>query len=115
MEFLHINAIIMRHLRLWIRAKNMFVAILYWPLFDICVWGFLGLWMQHQYNDSTSAAILLLNTMLFQLVRRSAGGIFLAFVEEILTRNIAAFFALPVRLSEWIVGVLLFMGMQLIA
>ncbi len=112
MEAAHIGAIIMRHARLWLRDKNLFMISLYWPVFEIVTWGFLGLWMQNTMGAFGN--VLILNIILWQLFCRSSLGTFVAFIEEIMSNNLSTLFSMPLRLSEWICGVILFVIVQMI-
>ena len=44
-----ITAIVLRHTRLYWRDLNLFLGILYWPILDILIWGFLGSWIQTSF------------------------------------------------------------------
>jgi ABC-2 type transport system permease protein len=111
MELTRVGAITLRHARLWFRDKNLFMTTLYWPLFDIVIWGFLGIWMQRTMGNF--GTVLLLNIVLWQLFCRSSVGIFWTFVEEIMSNNLSNLFSLPLRLSEWIFGVTAFVILQM--
>lgn len=110
MELAHVGAIVLRHTRLWLRDKNIFMVTLYWPMFEIVMWGFLGLWMQRSMG--TFGTVLLLNIVLWQLVCRSGMSVFWSFIEEVMSNNLSSLFSTPLRLSEWSLGAVIFSTMQ---
>ncbi len=112
MELSHIGAIVVRHIRVWYRDKNLFMIMIYWPLFEVVIWGFLGLWMQRTMGNFGN--VLILNIVLWQLFCRSSLGLFGTFLEEIMANNLSNLFSMPLRLSEWIVGAISFVILQMI-
>jgi ABC-2 type transport system permease protein len=103
-------AVALRHIRLWRHNPNALLSAFYWPLLDILIWGFLGTWIQ-QYeitalHNYTLAALL--GILLWQVVGRGSTLMVISFAEEIWTQNVVTLFSLPLRLVEWMGGVLLF-------
>jgi ABC-2 type transport system permease protein len=103
-------AVVLRHTRLYRRDPNLLLAVFYWPLLDIFIWGFLGSWVQRsagpQFHNYEAAALL--GVLLWQIVGRGANMIAFAFQEELWSNNLLNLFSLPLRLVEWISGILLF-------
>lgn len=109
MEFQHSWAITLRHIRLWLRDSNLILVSLYWPILDVLIWGFMGKWMQTDQTGSNDyKTLLLVSILLWQTSCRGAIVTVQAFLEEIWAFNLINLFALPLRLIEWIGGVLLF-------
>jgi ABC-2 type transport system permease protein len=109
MEFTHCWAIVLRHARLWMRDVNLILVTLYWPLLDVLIWGFIGAWMQRSQNTNADyTAICLFAILLWQTTARSSIVVASSFIEEIMASNLVNLFSLPLRISEWISGVILF-------
>lgn len=109
MEFQHCWAVVLRHARLWMRDTNLILVTLYWPLLDVLIWGFIGAWMQRSQNTSADyTAICLFAILLWQTTARSSIIVASTFIEEIMASNLVNLFSLPLRISEWISGVILF-------
>jgi len=102
-------AIVLRHIRLYRHDINWMLSILYWPILDILTWGFLGAWIQ-QSSDIAELqnykAIALLGILLWQVIGRGGNIIAIAFAEELWQNNIINLFSLPLRITEWICGVI---------
>jgi ABC-2 type transport system permease protein len=103
-------AVLLRHMCLWKRDLNYMLMALYWPLLDVITWGFLGLWI-----EKTNAAefhnykiIALLGVLLWQVIGRGCNYLCFTFNEELWSYNITNLFSLPLRITEWILGVILF-------
>lgn len=109
-SFAPIWAIVLRHLRLWRKDLNCILMTVYWPLLDILIWGFLGSWVQQTQRGSVHnyELLALLGVLLWQLVGRGSNNILLAFNEELWSNNIVNLCSLPLRLSEWILGIIIF-------
>lgn len=106
-----IFAITLRHLRLLRRDMNLALSTFYWPLLDVLIWGFLGLYIQ---NMQTSPAlqnytvIALLGILLWQTTGRSAIVLAVSFVEELWSYNLINLVSLPLSLIEWLLGIVLY-------
>lgn len=109
-EFQHAWAITLRHIRQVMHDVNAQIAILFWPLLNIVIWGYLGLWMQHNNNPLLQTA-LLSSIFLWELFARGSIMISLSLLEELWSNNITSLFATPLRLSEWILGTIIFSGL----
>lgn len=108
MEFQSIWGLVLRHARLWKHDINLILITLYWPLLDVLIWGFLGSWMQRWQGIPNFAAITLLGIMLSQVSFRGPNIIIMGFLEEIWSNNVINLFSLPIRLSEWIIAIIIF-------
>jgi ABC-2 type transport system permease protein len=103
-------ALVLRHARLYRRDANLLLAIFYWPLLDIIIWGFLGSWIAQvqagQLQNYTTVALL--GVLLWQVIGRGCNILCFVFNEELWAQNVVNLFSLPLRLSEWICGAILF-------
>jgi ABC-2 type transport system permease protein len=110
-------ALALRHIYVWKRDVNLILMALYWPLLDIFLWGSLGLWVQQAHtSDSTDyKVVMLLGLLLWQVIGRGCNIMVNAFIEEIWAQNVINLFSLPLQLTEWICGVVLFFTIMMSA
>lgn len=102
-------AIVLRHMRLWRRDINALLFNLYWPILDILIWGFVGSWVQqsHIAQFHNYEAIALLGVLLWQIIGRGCNIILNAFTEELWSNNVLNLFSSPMRIVEWMAGVIM--------
>lgn len=87
--------------------------LFYWPFFDILLWGLTSLWIQ-QYTPGKHIPLLLLTGLVFwQIAWRGSIDIAISLLQEFWHRNLMNLFSTPLKLSEWIAGVLLLSVMKL--
>jgi len=102
--------VVLRHARMWKRDPNPILFGLFWPLLDVVIWGFLGAWIQQsqvtQFQNYELTALL--GILLWQVIGRGCNIIGLTLADELWSNNILNMFSLPLRMAEWIVGVLVF-------
>lgn len=107
-------AVVLRHAYMWRRDPNYILGGFYWPFLDILMWGFLGTWLQN--NSATPIAhyetVALLGILLWQVIGRGCNIIAIALCEELWGRNMVNLFSLPLRLTEWMLGIILFNGIM---
>ncbi len=103
-----IKAIILRYMRLWRRDLNSLLFAFYWPILDVLVWGFMGAWIQSTQTDGfhNYQAVALLGILLWQTAARGANVIGICFMEELWSSNIVNLFSMPLRIHEWIMGII---------
>jgi ABC-2 type transport system permease protein len=108
-------AIALRHIRMWRRDPNFLLGAFYWPLLDILIWGFLGSWIQQsqatQFHNYEMIALLCV--LLWQCVGRASNALITCFNEELWSHNIVNLFSLPLRITDWIIGAIIFTGIIL--
>ena len=108
-------AVVLRHVRLWKKDLNLILSGFYWPLLDIFIWGFLGSWIQQtsasQFQNYESVALL--GILLWQIVGRGSNIMAFAFCEELWSNNIVNLFSLPLRLTEWMCGIVIFYAIMM--
>lgn len=109
-------AIVLRHVRLYCRDINLFFMSVYWPLLDMLTWGFLGSWIQQSGSSEFKnyEAIALLGILLWQIIGRGANVMGFAFTEELWAYNIVNLFSLPLRIADWIVGIIIFYVLMIV-
>lgn len=108
-------ALVLRHARMYRRDTNILLGVLYWPLLDIITWGFLGSWIQqsHMTQFQNYKVVALLGILLWQIVGRGCNIMMFTLTEELWSNNVVTLFSLPLRMTEWICGSLLFSAIMM--
>jgi hypothetical protein len=103
-------AITLRYLRLYRRDPNILLRFFYWPLLEIFMWSFLGTSIENltSLKSNNFALTMGLSLVLWQIVARGATMIVFTFSEELHSYNLINLFSLPLKLAEWIMGVIWF-------
>ena len=104
--------IVLRHMRLIRREPNFLLYIFYWPLLDIIIWGFLGTWIakSNMTQFQNYETVTLMGLLLWQVVGRGCNGLVSGLSEELWSNNIVNLFSLPLKLRDWIMGLILLMS-----
>lgn len=105
MKWYRIWAMVVRHLTQLPTDFNKLSSIIYWPLIDIVLFGFVGIWMSKGKADTSYAAVLVSGIVIWQIVNRSSLSVSLNLLEELWSRNITNLFATPLSIGEWIMSV----------
>ena len=83
------------------------VELMYWPLIQMVLWGFITI---HLAGNSTwvaqAAGVLLSGVLLWDVLFRGQLGYALAFLEEMYSRNLGQLFVSPLTPSELIVSMM---------
>ena len=103
-----IGAVVLRIFYLYRGSPQRIFPIFVWVAVDILLWGFLT-----RYLNSVSRAevnfvpALLGAVLLWDFLTRVMQGVTMAFFEDVWTRNFLNFFATPLRISEYLTGLIL--------
>ena len=102
-----------RHLALYRRSWPRLIELMYWPILQMVVWGFVTAYLAGVQNNVASAAagVLLGGVLLWEVALRSQMGFSISFLEEIWSRNLGHLFVSPIRPHEMVAAL---MGMSLI-
>src|SRR3990167_4937390 len=83
--------------------------LFFWPALDIFLWGMTSVWIQHTEQEFPKLAIAILTGLVFwQIVWRSNYEIAVNMLQEFWNRNLVNLFSTPLKLSEWIVAMMLY-------
>ncbi|PHK96027.1 ABC transporter [Pseudoroseomonas rhizosphaerae] len=98
--------LVYRHLALYRRSWPRLLELMYWPVLQMLVWGFVTAYLAGvQQNTATVAAgVLLGGVLLWEVALRSQMGFALSFLEEIWSRNLGHIFVSPLRPGELVAG-----------
>lgn len=81
--------------------------LFYWPLVDILIWGLTSFWIKNQSHIETLPLILMTALIFWQITWRGSIDISVSLLQEFWHRNLVNLFSTPLKVSEWIAGMLL--------
>lgn len=105
-SFNTIFALVSRYLYLYTRNWVRFIELLFWPITDLLVWGFLTTYLLRQSNpDLPGMVTFLIGAMIFwDVLFRAQQGVAISFLEDVWTRNLLNIFVAPVRVHEYLMA-----------
>jgi ABC-2 type transport system permease protein len=105
--------LIYRHLALYRRSWPRVLELMYWPVLQMLVWGFVTSYLAGAPSNAATigAGALLGGVLLWEVALRSQMGFSLSFLEEIWSRNLGHVFVSPLRPRELVAAL---MGMSVI-
>lgn len=97
-------ALVLRYVFLYTRNPVRLVELVFWPLVDLLVWGFLTTYLQGQGQGEfpTTITFLIGGMILWDVLYRSQQGVAISFLEDVWTRNLLNVFVAPVRTVEYV-------------
>jgi len=106
----------LRYFYLHRRSLPRALEIIFWPVMELLVWGFLTVYLQRNVVPSLAQFLIyLIGAMIFwDILYRSQQGVSLSVMEELWTRNIINLLISPLRMWEWIAATFIY-GMVKIA
>ncbi|MFC1673774.1 ABC transporter permease [Pseudomonadota bacterium] len=103
-----IRALMLRHLYVLRRSWPRLLELVYWPLIQMVMWGFVTkFFLGHSSWVAEAAGVLISAVLLWDVLFRSNLGVALPFIEEMWSRNLAQLFVSPLRDSEMIAALVL--------
>jgi ABC-2 type transport system permease protein len=111
--FRRIWGLMYRHLALYRRSWPRLVELCYWPILQMCIWGFTASFLAARTGNAllTAGATLLGGVLLWEVTLRSQMGLSISFMEEMWSRNLGHVFVSPLRPFEMIAALI---GMSII-
>ena len=103
-SFNTVSALVLRYVFLYTRNPVRFVELIFWPLVDLLVWGFLTVYLQNHGAGEFPATVTFLigGMILWDVLFRSQQGVAISFLEDVWTRNLLNVFVAPVRTVEYV-------------
>jgi ABC-2 type transport system permease protein len=103
MKFHRINALLIRNLYLHKRSIPRLMDILFWPVWELLLWGFLSLYLEKMNLGSFSVVTVLLGAVIFwDLMNQSQRAVSISFLEEVWERNLLNIFVTPLKIGEFL-------------
>jgi ABC-2 type transport system permease protein len=111
--FRRIWGLMYRHLALYRRSWPRMLELAYWPILQMCIWGFTARFLAARMGNPglLAGATLLGGVLLWEVTLRSQMGMSISFLEEIWSRNLGHVFVSPLRPFEMIAALI---GMSII-
>jgi ABC-2 type transport system permease protein len=107
MNFTRIKGVFFRYYYNMIKGPQQISDLFYWPLVDILLWGLTSIWIQTQNNVSKLPLVLLTALIFWQVAWRGSFDISVSLLQEFWHRNLVNMFSTPLKISEWICGIIL--------
>ena len=105
MNFLRVYAIFIRYIYLIRGNVQRLVQIFVWATFDIILWGFITKYLNTVGGANFGFFSTLLGAvMLWDFLSRAMQGVSTPFLEDVWARNLFNMFASPLKMSEYIGG-----------
>jgi ABC-2 type transport system permease protein len=97
-----------RHLALYRRSWPRLLELAYWPVLQMCIWGFTASYLATRIGGvaATAGATLLGGVLLWEVALRSQMGVAISFLEEMWSRNLGHIFVSPMRPWELVAGLI---------
>jgi ABC-2 type transport system permease protein len=99
-----VHALLLRYIFLYTRSPVRMVEMVFWPIVDMLVWGFLTIFLQQSTSGNFPHFItyLLGAMILWDILFRAQQGVAISFLEDVWTRNLLNIFVAPVRTVEYL-------------
>lgn len=107
MNITHIRGIFFRYFLPIFRGSHVLADLFYWPFVDILLWGLTSVWIQRQQNVPQLPLILMTGLIFWQITWRGAIDVSVNLLQEFWNRNLVNLFSTPLKISEWVGGVIL--------
>ncbi|HME24582.1 MAG TPA: ABC transporter permease [Acetobacteraceae bacterium] len=98
-----------RHLALYRRSWPRLLELAYWPVLQMCIWGFTASFLATRMGNAAAlaGATLLGGVLLWEVALRSQMGVAISFLEEMWSRNLGHVFVSPMRPWELVAALIL--------
>ena len=106
-----------RHLALYRRSWPRLLELAYWPVLQMCIWGFTASFLAARLGSSAAlaGATLLGGVLLWEVALRSQMGVAISFLEEMWSRNLGHVFVSPMRPWELVSALILMSAIRMAA
>jgi ABC-2 type transport system permease protein len=102
-SFRRVSALLLRQVFLYRRSMIRSLEVVYWPVLDLLMWGFLSVYVARLRGGGAIAiAFLIGGLILWDIFFRVQQAISVSFLEDIWTRNLVNVFVSPVSTAEFL-------------
>ena len=104
-----------RHLALYRRSWPRLLELAYWPVLQMCIWGFTASFLAARMGSTAAlaGATLLGGVLLWEVALRSQMGVAISFLEEMWSRNLGHVFVSPMRPWELVAALILISAIRM--
>lgn len=112
-----IGALFQRYLLLHRRSLIRAFDIVFWPVMDLLIWGFVSRYIQQEAEGPVAQLIVfLIGTMIaWDIHYRGQQAVTVSLMEDIWTRNVVNLLIAPIRLREWVTATFLYGALKVLA
>ena len=106
-----------RHLALYRRSWPRLLELAYWPVLQMCIWGFTASFLASRIGSTAAVAgaTLLGGVLLWEVALRSQMGVAISFLEEMWSRNLGHVFVSPMRPWELVAALICMSVIRMLA
>jgi ABC-2 type transport system permease protein len=108
MNINRIKAVLLRYYYALLSSLDRMADAVYWPILDLVIWGLTSAYLKDISNNLPFIVLAIISGLIFWLiVWRSQYEITINLMAEIWDRNLINFFASPLKVSEWMISVVI--------
>jgi ABC-2 type transport system permease protein len=107
MKLKRISGVFCRYFYVLKKGPQQLSDLFYWPLVDILLWGLTSVWIQSQGHAHDLPLLLMTGLIFWQITWRGSVDVSISLLMEFWHRNLINLFSTPLKISEWISGILL--------
>ena len=109
MSWRRIKAVMMQNTLIMRRSPLRIMELLYWPMIEVVLWGFMSSFLAEQQTDIPGGVGILLGAVvMWDVMFRSQQELAVTYLIDVWDKNIINLYASPLRQSEYFIGGLLF-------
>lgn len=109
-----VMAVVWRHIYNFKHSMDRVFDMFYWPAMDLLLWGLTTMYIRQAGGFPDLMAIILTAMVFWQVVWRAQYEITTNLLEEMWAHNMVNLFSTPLKVREWIVGVLLLGSIKMV-
>ena len=102
-----ILGVFLRYFYVMKKGLHQLCDLLYWPLIDILLWGLTSVWIQKENHLSNFPLLIMTALIFWHIAWRGSTDISVSLLQEFWHRNLINLFSTPLKVSEWIAGMML--------
>ena len=106
-----------RHIALYRRSWPRLLELAYWPVLNMCIWGFTASFLTGRLGSTAlvAGAALMGGVLLWEVTLRGQMGMAISFLEEIWSRNLGHIFVSPLRPWELVTALICMSVLRMLA
>ncbi|MDA8051586.1 MAG: ABC transporter permease [Rhodospirillales bacterium] len=106
-----------RHIALYRHSWPRLVELVYWPVLQMCIWGFTARFITSRLHSPLvmAGSLLIAGVLLWEVALRSQMGVAVSFLEELWSRNLGHVFVSPLRPAEMVAGLIVVSMLRMLA
>jgi ABC-2 type transport system permease protein len=101
--WLRVSALLMRHLYLYRRSHIRAGEIVFWPVMNLLLWGFITAYLQ-RFAVPEAVGFLLGGLIFWDVLYRSQMAITLSVTEEVWVKNLLNIFIAPIHIADFLLA-----------